>query len=563
MASTPMSRIIGHLRKAAVLQEGDRLTDAQLLESFLVGGEEVAFEALVRRHGPMILGVCRRVLQDRHDAEDAFQAAFLVFLRKAAAIGKRKSLASWLYGVAHRTALQARKKAAQRRAKERQVEMAQKQPTGDNAIQDMLPLLDQEMSRLPDKYRVPIILCDLEGKTRKAAAQQLDLPEKTLSTRLDRARVMLAKRLARHGTILSSSALALAISQNMASASVPHALVSSTVKIASLVVAGKTGAAAAISAKVAVLTEGVVKTMLLTKLKTMAAVLVVVTALGTGVGTLGHMALAENQPATNLEGEKSRDRAKEAAPDEQGANGQGIEKPGVEKQFESAPGHTWFQRPVKFDGPRDSGSIQGNHFAGGSLTITQMPNGSLLLILVGAEPTVKQGTNYRPVAFDRDGKRFVAYGWGGGSSKNAGLSLFTLNYVLDAKDLPAAKVAYLGIEAETVIAKQFEDFAQWKFGGGGAHAIGIKDKGGFTVVPMEAPKGRAKLCLSFALAGERAGPSDFRVMAVDADGKRHEAQGKGGVSAGGKGTAVITMVLEFNLGSDAIRDLVVQRAKSK
>jgi RNA polymerase sigma factor (sigma-70 family) len=557
MASTPMGRIVGHLRKVAVLHEGDRLTDAQLLESFLVGGEEVAFEALVRRHGPMILGVCRRVLQDRHDAEDAFQAAFLVFLRKAAAIGKRKSLASWLYGVAHRTALQARKKAAQRRAKERQAEMAQKHAAGDNPIQDMLPLLDQEMSRLPDKYRVPIILCDLEGKTRKAAAQQLDLPEKTLSTRLDRARAMLAKRLARHGTILSGGALAQTIAQNTASAAVPPALISSTVKIASLVVAGKTGATAAISAKVAALTEGVVKTMLLTKLKTMAVVLVVVTALGTGVGTVGHMALAENQPAIKLDGEKSRDRAKEAIPDEQGAN-----KPGVEKQFESAPGHTWLQRPIKWDDPWTPGSIKGGHFAGGSLTITQMPNGSLLLILVGAEPTVKQGTNYRPIAFDREGKRYLAYGWGGGSSPNAGLSLFTLNYVLDAKELPAEKVAYLGIEAETIVPKDFEDFAQWRFGGGGGvHATGIKDKGGCTVVPMEAPKGRTKICLSFALTGERAGVSDFRVMAVDADGKRHEAQGKGGVSAGGKGTAVITMVLEFSLGSEAIRDLVVQRAR--
>src|SRR5579863_8539564 len=166
----------------------------------------------------MVLGVCRRVLHDRHDAEDAFQATFLVLIRKAASIGKRELLANWLYGVAHRTALKARKGAARRRAKERQVrDMAQTQVAGDEAIEKMLPLLDQELSRLPDKYRVPIILCDLEGKTRRAAAQQLDLGEKTFSTRLDRARVMLAKRLARHGTILSSSALALAISQNMAS----------------------------------------------------------------------------------------------------------------------------------------------------------------------------------------------------------------------------------------------------------------------------------------------------------------------------------------------------------
>ena len=98
MATTPMSRVVGHLRRVALLQEADRLTDAQLLESFLVGQEEAAFEALVRRHGPMILGVCRRVLHDRHDAEDAFQATFLVFLRKAAAYRQTRivgQLALW------------------------------------------------------------------------------------------------------------------------------------------------------------------------------------------------------------------------------------------------------------------------------------------------------------------------------------------------------------------------------------------------------------------------------------------------------------------------------------
>jgi RNA polymerase sigma factor (sigma-70 family) len=289
MATTPMSRVVGHLRKVALLQEADRLTDAQLLESFLLHGEEASFEALVRRHGPMILGVCRRVLHDRHDSEDAFQATFLVLLRKASSIGKRELLVNWLYGVAYRTALKARNATTRRRVKERQVrDMAQKQITTDGAIQDLLPLLDQELSRLPDKYRVPIILCDLEGKTRKKAAQQLRLPESTLSMRLDRARAMLAKRLARHGKVFSGGALALAVSQSMASPSVPPSLVSSTVKIGALVVAGKTGAAAAISAKVAALTEGVVKTMLLTKLKTMAAGVALLGVIAFGGGLLLH-----------------------------------------------------------------------------------------------------------------------------------------------------------------------------------------------------------------------------------------------------------------------------------
>ena len=158
-------------------------------------------------------------------------------------------------------------------------DMAQKQVTGDDAIQDMLPLLDQELSRLPDKYRVPIILCDLEGKTRKAAAKQLYLPEKTFSTWLARGRSYAGQKAGGcRGAALSSAPYggAVVVSQNMTSASVPPSLVSSTVKIGALVVAGKTGAAGLISAKVAALTEGVVKTMLLTKLKTLAAVLIVV-----------------------------------------------------------------------------------------------------------------------------------------------------------------------------------------------------------------------------------------------------------------------------------------------
>jgi RNA polymerase sigma factor (sigma-70 family) len=309
MATTPMSRVVGHLRKVALLQEADRLTDAQLLESYLLHGEDASFEALVRRHGPMILGVCRRVLHDRHDSEDAFQATFIVLLRKAASIGKRELLVNWLYGVAYRTALKARNATAKRRVKERQVrDMAQKKVTTDDAIQDLLPLLDQELSRLPDKYRVPIILCDLEGKTRKKAAEQLGLPETTLSMRLDRARAMLAKRLARHGTALSGAALALTVSQNMATASVPPSLVSSTVKIGALVVAGKTGAAAAISVKVAALTEGVVKTMLLTKLKTMVGVLAVVGVLGSGLAALGTAVLAENQVKSQKQQEHKREK---------------------------------------------------------------------------------------------------------------------------------------------------------------------------------------------------------------------------------------------------------------
>ena len=152
--------------------------------------DEAAFEALVRRHGPMVLGVCRRVLRNHHDAEDAFQATFLVLVRKAASIVPREMVANWLYGVAYRTALKARSMIARQRVRERQVtEMPEPEAAEpDDCWRDLQPLLDQELSRLPDKYRVPIVLCDLEGKTGKEAARQLGWPEGTVASRLARGR---------------------------------------------------------------------------------------------------------------------------------------------------------------------------------------------------------------------------------------------------------------------------------------------------------------------------------------------------------------------------------------
>src|SRR5262249_35341145 len=146
--------------------------------------------------------------------------------------------------------------------------------------------------------------------------------------------------------------------------------------------------------------------------------------------------------------------------------------------------------------------------------------------------------------------------WGGGASANGNLSLFNHNYVLDAKELPAAKMAYLGIETSSGQdeAREYEDFAELHFsGGGGTSATGIRDKAGFTIVPMDAPRGHTKLCLSLALKEERGKrPPEFQVIAVDAASKRYESQDKGGMSAGGNGATVITMLLDYSLSSDRI-----------
>jgi RNA polymerase sigma factor (sigma-70 family) len=308
MATGQLSGVLRHLRGAALLQGGD-LTDGQLLECFLTNRDEVAFEALVRRHGPMVWGVCRRSLHNAHDAEDAFQATFLVLVRKAASIGQRELVGNWLYGTAYRAALET--KTARRRTRERQVSaMPEPEAPTPEVCPDWRPVLDHELSRLPDKYRVPIVLCDLEGGKRRDVARRLGIPEGTLSSRLATARRMLAQRLSRHGLALAGGALAAALSPNTASAGVPRPLVAATVKVAALVAAGPAGMADVVPASVVAVVEGVMKSMLLSKLKTTLAVLAVpamvavLVALAAGAGTAAPGTVLLSPPVT-VSGEKT------------------------------------------------------------------------------------------------------------------------------------------------------------------------------------------------------------------------------------------------------------------
>jgi RNA polymerase sigma factor (sigma-70 family) len=298
MVTGEMSEVIQHLQRAVFSQEWAGLTDGQLLKDYLGRPDGAALAALVRRHGPMVWGVCRRVLRNDHDAEDAFQAAFLVLVRKAASIASPELLANWLYGVAHQTALKARATTAKRKVRERQVtEMPEPAVTERDLWNDLLPLLDQELSRLPDKYRSAIVLCELEGKTRKEAARQLGVPEGTLAARVARGRVMLAKRLARHGPAVSGGALAAVLTQDAASAGVPISVVSATIKAAGFAGAGQAVPTGAISAQVAALTEGAIKAMFLHKLSKVMAMLAVV-----AVGLFG-AALLGSGTASGLQSE--------------------------------------------------------------------------------------------------------------------------------------------------------------------------------------------------------------------------------------------------------------------
>jgi RNA polymerase sigma factor (sigma-70 family) len=280
--------IVQLFRTACEQAEGQ--TDGHLLGQFVARRDEDAFAVLVRRHGPMVLGVCHRVLGNAADTEDAFQATFLVLVHKAASLTGRAVLGDWLHGVARRVALNARRAAARRRIKEQA--MGRPEAQGDEPRNDWLPLLDEELSRLPEKYRLPIVLCELEGKARQEAARLLGWPEGTVASRLARGRTLLARQLARHGLAVPAGTLGV-LAQQTASASVPAALVDSTVKAASLVAAGQ-ATATQISANVVGLTQEALKAMFLSKLKTALAVVVLVVL---GAVALGYGVVAARQPS--------------------------------------------------------------------------------------------------------------------------------------------------------------------------------------------------------------------------------------------------------------------------
>jgi RNA polymerase sigma factor (sigma-70 family) len=307
MATSQINAVVQHLRRTVLLREGAGLTDGQLLGCFIEHRDDAAFAALVRQHGSMVWSVCRRLL-NQHDAEDAFQATFLVLVRKAASVVPRERVANWLYGVAHRSALQARRTVARRRAKEKQVtEMPEPAVMERDLWRDLTPLLDQELSRLPDAYREVIVLCDLEGKTRKEVARQLGLPEGTVGSRLARARMMLAKRLTQRGVALSGGALAALLAQN-AAAGVPACVVSSTIKTATLVAASKGAVAGVVSTRVATLTEGLTKAMFLTKLKTVTTMLLFVGMIASGAGLLVHHTAAGQEIKAEENADKRANR---------------------------------------------------------------------------------------------------------------------------------------------------------------------------------------------------------------------------------------------------------------
>jgi len=283
MAQRALEAAVRYIRRVSG-REHNQLNDRQLLHAFSSQGNGEAFAILIERHGKMVLGVCRRVLGNVHDAEDAFQATFLVLARKAGSVVPREQVGNWLHGVALRTALEARTRRARRRGREMQVKDMPHPTASPEVNWDALHrLLDRELGRLPMKYRSAIILCDLEGRSRKEAARQLGLAEGTLSSRLATGRQMLARRLLRHGPIVPVAGLTSALAAQATAASVRSALVSATAR-AALVAGGGQAATDLFSAQVVSLSQGVLKTMFLHRLKVLTVLLVGMVLGGVGVG---------------------------------------------------------------------------------------------------------------------------------------------------------------------------------------------------------------------------------------------------------------------------------------
>ena len=273
------------------------LTDQQLLEQFVSGDREaaeMAFKALVVRHGPMVLRVCRMVLRDLHEAEDAFQATFLVLARRAGSIRKRGSAASWLHGVARRVASCARSAASRRRSHERRAAEMARRSADDAGWDDLGEAVHEEIGRLSESCRAAIVLCDLEGLTEGQAARRLGWPIGTVRSRLARGRERLRARLTRRGLALSAAVSGSLATPEAASAAVPAVLVNSTVGGAMQIAAG-----GAVPAVASTLVQEVSRAMLLTKLKVSAAALLAVGAASSlAIVTVGFTQEKEKPAAT-------------------------------------------------------------------------------------------------------------------------------------------------------------------------------------------------------------------------------------------------------------------------
>lgn len=295
MSNGRVNHVVLQLRKLAGADYNGSLPDRVLLERFVQERDEIAFAALVDRHGPMVLGVCRRVLRNAHDAEDACQAAFLVFVRKAASIRKAHSVASWLHGVAFRAAANLKRKVSRQPECASTIDEVPQKETWDPTWSEVRQMLDDEVQRLPPRLQAPVLLCCLEGKTRDEAAEALGWRLSTLRGRLERGRELLRSRLSRRGLSLSGALLTSLLTQNTSTAALPSALLARIAHSAMLEAAGSISTTGILSTRVAALTEGVLRTMWLSKLRYTTILLLSLSFIGLGGAVITRSSLVWSQ----------------------------------------------------------------------------------------------------------------------------------------------------------------------------------------------------------------------------------------------------------------------------
>jgi RNA polymerase sigma factor (sigma-70 family) len=305
MVNTPLDAVLHHVRATAGTGHTKERTDADLLHAFSAHRDQGAFTALVKRHGAMVLGVCRHVLKHAEDAEDAFQATFLVLAQNAAAIRKREVLASWLHGTAYRAAMNAKRAATRRRVHEgRARAMRSESSSADVSWREVQAILDEEILRLGEKYRAVFILCCVEGRSRAEAARELDVKEGTVSSRLAGAKKQLQERLARRGIVLSAVLAAAALASSRGRTAVPALLGEATVRAALACAAGGTTASGVVSPRIAALVGGVTRALFATRLKIATALLLAAAAVVAGAGFAIYQAPATQESEVMQEGER-------------------------------------------------------------------------------------------------------------------------------------------------------------------------------------------------------------------------------------------------------------------
>jgi RNA polymerase sigma factor (sigma-70 family) len=306
--------VLRRLRGVVVRRCDGGLDDAQLLQRFAGQRDEAAFEVLVWRHGPMVLGVGRRVLHNADDAEDVLQATFLALARKAPSISRGEALAGWLYRVAYRVALQARRQRTQHPVGQDSLDAVPAPPPVDEPWRDVWPALDEELQRLPDKYRIPLVLSYLQGLTNREVAEQLACPLGTVFTRLARGRELLRRRLSRRGVTLPAGLIGTALAAKAATAPLRAAVVQATARAAVLFAAGTEAVAGLLSPSIIDLTEGAIHMLGMSRLRVVWVSLIVLAIAGPGAALLAWGGTAREPENTPQQAEKAGKAAEAPSP---------------------------------------------------------------------------------------------------------------------------------------------------------------------------------------------------------------------------------------------------------